>query len=146
MSAPVDPAASPTCTVGARDTVAVIVAYVPFGLTVGAAMANAHVPLLVAWSSSPLMFGGAGQLLAVQLLGAGAGAAVAVLAALVVNARFLLYSAALAPHVGDWPRRGVGRRPTCSPTRCTRWSPPGSRHRAVPEGPGSAWPTTRASA
>ncbi|MDQ4117186.1 MAG: AzlC family ABC transporter permease, partial [Actinomycetota bacterium] len=42
---------------------------------------------------------------AVQLLGAGAGGAVTVLAALVVNARFLLYSAALAPHVADWPRR-----------------------------------------
>jgi branched chain amino acid efflux pump len=91
---------------GARDSVAVIVAYVPFGLTIGAAMANAGVPPLVAWASSPLLFGGAGQLLAVQLLGAGAGAAVTVLAALVVNARFLLYSAALGPHVADWPRRG----------------------------------------
>lgn len=90
---------------GARDSVAVIVAYVPFGLTIGAAMANADVPPLVAWASSPLLFGGAGQLITVQLLGAGAGAAVTVLAALVVNARFLLYGAALAPHVADWPRR-----------------------------------------
>jgi predicted branched-subunit amino acid permease len=106
MSAPVDLAASAHLHRGARDTIAVIVAYIPFGLTIGAAMANAHVPLLVAWSSSPLLFGGAGQLLAVQLLGAGASSAVTVLAALVVNARFLLYSAALAPHVGDWPRRG----------------------------------------
>ena len=89
---------------GARDTIPVIVAYLPFGLTIGAAMANADVPPLVAWASSPLLFGGAGQLLAVQLLGAGAGSAVTVLAALVVNARFLLYSAALAPHVADWPR------------------------------------------
>jgi predicted branched-subunit amino acid permease len=91
---------------GARASVAVIVAYVPFGLTIGAAMASAGVPPLIAWASSPLLFGGAGQLLAVQLLGAGAGAAVTVLAALVVNARFLLYSAALGPHVADWPRRG----------------------------------------
>ncbi|GAA5136194.1 AzlC family ABC transporter permease [Pseudonocardia adelaidensis] len=90
---------------GSRDSVAVIVAYVPFGLAVGAAMAGAGVPPLVAWSSSPLLFGGAGQLLAVELLGAGASTAVVVLAALVVNARFLLYSAALAPHVADWPRR-----------------------------------------
>lgn len=90
---------------GARDSVALIVAYVPFGLTIGAAMANADVPALVAWASSPLLFGGAGQLLAVQLLGAGAGATVVVAAVLVVNARFLLYSATLAPHVADWPRR-----------------------------------------
>jgi predicted branched-subunit amino acid permease len=101
----VDRAASEHLRQGARATVAVIVAYVPFGLTIGAAMANADVPPLVAWASSPLLFGGAGQLLAVQLLGAGAGAGVTVLAALVVNARFLLYSAALAPHVADWPRR-----------------------------------------
>ena len=90
---------------GARDSVAVIVAYLPFCLTIGVAMADSGVPPLVAWASSPLLFGGAGQLVAVQLLGAGAGAAVTVLAALVVNARFLLYSAALAPHVADWPRR-----------------------------------------
>lgn len=106
MSTLVDPAASAHLHRGARDSIAVIVAYIPFGLTIGAAMANANVPPLVAWSSSPLLFGGAGQLLAVQLLGAGAGSAVTVLAALVVNARFLLYSAALAPHVADWPRRG----------------------------------------
>lgn len=106
MSILVDRAASAHLHRGARDTVAVIIAYVPFGLTVGAAMANAGVPPLVAWSSSPLLFGGAGQLLSVQLLGAGAGSAVTVMAALVVNARFLLYGAALAPHVADWPRRG----------------------------------------
>jgi len=106
MSVLVDRAASVHLRRGGRDSVAVIVAYLPFGLTVGAAMANANVPPLVAWSSSPLLFGGPGQLLSVQLLGAGAGSAVTVMAALVVNARFLLYSAALAPHVADWPRRG----------------------------------------
>ncbi|MCW0214780.1 MAG: AzlC family ABC transporter permease [Pseudonocardia sp.] len=105
MSTPVDRAPAAHLHRGARDTVAVIVAYVPFGLTVGAAMANSGVSPLVAWASSPLLFGGAGQLISVQLLGAGAGSAVTVLAALVVNARFLLYSAALAPHVADWPRR-----------------------------------------
>lgn len=105
MNDSTDRAASAQLRRGSRDSVAVIVAYVPFGLTIGAAMANSGVPPLVAWASSPLLFGGAGQLLAVQLLGAGAGAAVTVAAALVVNARFLLYSAALAPHVAGWPRR-----------------------------------------
>lgn len=105
MSAPVDPAAAAELRRGARDTLAVIVAYLPFGLAVGAALAHADVPPLVAWASSPLLFGGAGQLLAVQLLGAGAGAVVTVSAVLVVNARSLLYGAALAPHVADWPRR-----------------------------------------
>ncbi|QJY47439.1 AzlC family ABC transporter permease [Pseudonocardia broussonetiae] len=105
MSAPANPAVAAQLRRGARDTVAVIVAYLPFGMAVGAALAHADVPPLVAWASSPLLFGGAGQLLAVQLLGAGAGAVVTVSAVLVVNARFLLYGAALAPHVADWPRR-----------------------------------------
>lgn len=90
---------------GVTDSVAVVVAYVPFGLTLGASMAVAGVAPLVAWSSSPLLFGGAAQLLAVQLLGAGASAAVVVAGALVVNARFLLYSASLAGPAADWPRR-----------------------------------------
>lgn len=105
MNVSLDRAASAQLRRGSRDSLAVIVAYVPFGLTIGAAMANSGVPPLVAWASSPLLFGGAGQLIFVQLLGAGAGAGVIVAAALVVNARFLLYSAALAPHVADWPRR-----------------------------------------
>jgi predicted branched-subunit amino acid permease len=59
----------------------------------------------IAWSSSPLLFGGAAQLVAVQLLDTSANVIVVVLAALVVNARMLLYSAALAPHTVDWPAR-----------------------------------------
>jgi predicted branched-subunit amino acid permease len=63
------------------------------------------VPPLIAWSSSPLLYGGAAQLVSVQLLDVGAGAVFVVLAALVVNARMLLYSASLAPFAAEWPRR-----------------------------------------
>lgn len=97
--------ASAAARAGCRDSVAVIVAYVPFGLALGATLAAGGVHPLVAWSSSPLLFGGAGQLLAVQLLGAGASAAVVVAGALVVNARMLLYGASLAPHARAWPAR-----------------------------------------
>jgi predicted branched-subunit amino acid permease len=90
---------------GARDSLGVVVAYVPFGLALGATLAATSVPALVAWASSPLLFGGAAQLLAVQLLDAGAGPVVVVLGALVVNARMLLYSASLAPHTRAWPAR-----------------------------------------
>ena len=50
-----------------RDAIPVALAYVPFGLTLGATLAATHIPPLIAWSSSPLLFGGAAQLLAVQL-------------------------------------------------------------------------------
>jgi predicted branched-subunit amino acid permease len=89
----------------ARDAAPVALAYAPFGLALGATLAASHVAPWVAWSSSPLMFGGAAQLVAVQLVDAGASVVVVVLAALVVNARMLLYSAALAPHTAEWPAR-----------------------------------------
>jgi predicted branched-subunit amino acid permease len=52
-----------------------------------------------------VIFGAAASLLAVELLDSGAGAAVIVVAAMVVNARHLLYSVSLAPHTRGWPRR-----------------------------------------
>ena len=88
-----------------RYALPLILAYTPFGLALGATPAATHLPPLIAWSSSPLLFGGAAQLLAVQLLDTHANPVVVVLAALVVNARMLLYSAALAPHTAAWPAR-----------------------------------------
>ena len=60
---------------------------------------------VIAWSSSPLLFGGSAQLVAVKLLDSGASVVIVVVAALVVNARMLLYSAALAPYAADWSAR-----------------------------------------
>jgi predicted branched-subunit amino acid permease len=97
--------AAPELRQGIAQSAAVIVAYAPFGLALGATLAATHVPPWIAWSSSPLLFGGAAQLVAVTMLDRGAGALLVVLAALVVNARMLLYSASLAPHAADWPRR-----------------------------------------
>jgi predicted branched-subunit amino acid permease len=105
MSIPQVPTTSAMARAGCRDSIAVIVAYVPFGLALGATLAAGSVHPLVAWSSSPLLFGGAAQLLAVQLLDAGGSAAVVIVGALVVNARMLLYSASLAPYARTWPGR-----------------------------------------
>lgn len=92
-------------TQGVRGGCSLVLAYLPFGTALGAALAHTGVSALTAWSSSPLLFGGAAQLVAVQLLASGAPAGVVVAAALVVNARLLLYSASLAPHAIGWPRR-----------------------------------------
>ena len=92
-----------------RDTIPVVLAYAPFGLALGATLAAIHIPPLIAWSSSPLVFGGAAQLLAVQLLDTGASVAVVVLGALVVNARMLLYGAALAVNRFQGPDSGTAR-------------------------------------
>jgi predicted branched-subunit amino acid permease len=98
------PAASPVRR-ALTDSVTVIVAYLPFGLTLGAALASSRLPAWIAWASSPLLFNGATQLVAVTLIDGGAGAVLVVLAALVVNARMLLYGASLAPYAAEWPRR-----------------------------------------
>jgi predicted branched-subunit amino acid permease len=107
MSAPdrTGPIVPATVHAGVRDAGAVVLAYVPFGVTLGATLARTGVDPLTAWASSPLMFGGAAQLLSVQLLDKGADAVVVILGALVVNARMLLYSASLAPHADGWPAR-----------------------------------------
>lgn len=56
---------------------------------------------------SVLMFAGSAQLAAIDLLGSGAPVWVALLTVLVINARMLMYSASLAPHLAgeSLPRR-----------------------------------------
>lgn len=59
---------------------------------------------MIGWSSSWIIFGGAAQLTLISLLGSGATTIAAVSAALVVNARHLMYSGAMAPHFQNQPR------------------------------------------
>ncbi|TXK17092.1 AzlC family ABC transporter permease [Homoserinibacter sp. GY 40078] len=89
---------------GARDSGLVILAYIPFGIALGATLATSGVDPWLVVSSSVLIFAGASQLAGIQLLGAGAGIALVVLTVAVVNARHLLYSASLQPHLAEWPR------------------------------------------
>ncbi len=77
---------------------------IPFALVLGVAITESGIGNLVGWSSSSLVFGGAAQLTVVSLLGAGAAVTAAIVAALVVNARHLMYSAALAPAFQAQPR------------------------------------------
>ena len=105
LSPPRTALADPAVGRALRDTLPVVLAYAPFGLALGATLGATHLPAWIAWASSPLMFGGAAQLLAVQMLDGGARAVLVVLGALVVNARLLLYSAAIAPHTTGWRAR-----------------------------------------
>lgn len=89
---------------GFRDAVLVVASYIPFGMTAGAIMAATGVPPYLSFISSPLIFAGASQLAAIQLLAAGGGIILIVATVAVINARHLLYSAALEPHLADWTR------------------------------------------
>lgn len=76
----------------------------PFGLAFGVAAGQSAIGGLLGYATSPIIFAGAAQLTTVQLFDEGAAAAVIIVTALVVNARHLMYSAALAPHFKEFSR------------------------------------------
>jgi predicted branched-subunit amino acid permease len=76
---------------------------IPFALVLGIAVLESGIAPALGWSSSPLIFGGAAQLTLITRLGDGAVPTAAVTAALVVNARHLMYSAAMAPTFQQQP-------------------------------------------
>lgn len=79
------------------DALPLFVPAVPFALVIGLAIVESGIPPLVGWSSSWLVFAGAAQLTLISLIGSGAAVIAAITAALVVNARHIMYSAGLAP-------------------------------------------------
>lgn len=89
-------------TAGFKGAGVIVASYIPFGLAAGAAMGATSVEAWVSILSSPIIFAGAAQIAAIQLLHVGAALALVVFTVAVINARHLLYSAALAPHLADW--------------------------------------------
>lgn len=90
---------------GARRAFVLALGVLPFGIVYGVAVAQAGVGVLPGILGSIAIFAGASQLSLLELHTEGAVWAVAVGTALVINARFLLYSAALAPSFAEFPPR-----------------------------------------
>ena len=92
------------------DALPLYVPTIAFALVIGLTVVETGMNQLVGWSSASIIFGGAAQLTVISLLGSGTAVAAAVTAAIVVNARHLMYSAALAPKFQEQPRwlRWVG--------------------------------------
>lgn len=91
---------------GGRAVAPLLLAIVPFGLVLGVtAAASEVVGGTLGVATSFMIFAGAAQLVTVQLLDAGSSLAVIVITALIVNFRHAMYSAAMAPHFGEFPRR-----------------------------------------
>ena len=70
-----------------------------FGTISGVAMVAAGMPYHLAMAMSVLVYAGNAQLAALQLLSSGTPLAIAILAALVINLRFCIYSLSMAPHL-----------------------------------------------
>jgi branched chain amino acid efflux pump len=91
---------------GAQEMAPLMVGYLPFGLLLGAAIARST-EVWAAWSGTVPIYGGSAHLTLVEMLRSGADPLAAVGAALLINARLLVYSSALIPLWGT--ARGVVR-------------------------------------
>jgi branched chain amino acid efflux pump len=87
---------------GVLTMLPLVVGYMPFALVVGSVAADHGAPL-AGWAGSWLIFGGSAHLAAIQTLDE-AGVAAAILTGLLINARLIVYSAALAHRWADQPR------------------------------------------
>jgi predicted branched-subunit amino acid permease len=90
---------------GSRAVAPVLLGTIPFGFVAGVAAISAGMTPLQGIALSVLSFSGIAQLIAAQLIAADSPVIVTVAAAAVVSLRFLMYSAALAPHVAHLDRR-----------------------------------------
>lgn len=96
---------------GVQQAAPLLLGLVPFGMIAGVTAVGIGLPLHGAVGMSLIVFAGAAQLATIQLLGEGASSLVIVVTALVINLRFVMYSASLAPHVQRLPtaqRTGMG--------------------------------------
>ena len=78
---------------------------IPFGVITGVAMVASGIPPLVAMLMSLIVFAGASMVASAQLLASAAPAALIVLTTLIINLRFMMYSASLRLHFAEAPLR-----------------------------------------
>lgn len=90
---------------GCRDIAPVLVGTVPFGFVAGVAAVGAGMTPAQGIALSFIAFSGIAQLVVAQLVAAQSPAIVTLAAVLVVSLRFLMYSAALSPHLAHLPAR-----------------------------------------
>ena len=88
---------------GARGALPILLGVVPFAMICSVAAIGVGLSPFEAAGMSFVMFAGASQLAILQLLGEGAHWAVMLFSAWIINLRFTMYSAALAPYLKDEP-------------------------------------------
>ena len=82
---------------GAKDAFPSVIGLIPFGLIVGTASTAAGMDPWLALAMSIIVYAGASQLAAIALMVQSAPMAIVLATVLVVNLRFVMYSASLAP-------------------------------------------------
>ena len=77
----------------------ILTGVIPFGLVMGTVASNAQLDLLQTMGMNLFVFAGASQLAAIDLMGRNTSTLVVVATGLIINLRFMLYSAAFSPFV-----------------------------------------------
>jgi predicted branched-subunit amino acid permease len=90
---------------GARGALPILPGVVPFALICSVSAIGVGLNPVQAAGMSFVMFAGASQLAILQLLGEGAHWVVMLVTAWIINIRFTMYSASLAPYLKDEPNR-----------------------------------------
>ena len=86
---------------GIKDTSALMIPVVPFGIIFGVFAIDLGLTPLTAIAMSVIIFGGASQIIFLQLFSAGASSLVILSSVGAVNSRHLLYGAVLSEHLSD---------------------------------------------
>ena len=91
---------------GALASLSLAMAVIPFGVVCGAGATGIGLDFNQSFALSWMVFAGSSQIVAMHLLATGAPVWVIVLTGWLVNLRFMMYSAALAPHFRERSRLG----------------------------------------
>lgn len=84
---------------GAQGALPILIGVIPFAMITGVAAVSVGLTLFETIGMSVIVFAGASQLVVFQLMSVGSPWIIMVLTAWVINLRFTMYSAALAPHL-----------------------------------------------
>jgi 4-azaleucine resistance transporter AzlC len=90
---------------GAKALLPLLLGVVPFGLASGVAVSQTGITPGDGIVMSVLVFSGAALLVALQLINSGAPVLISLISSLIVNLRFMIYSASLAPYFRKLPFR-----------------------------------------
>ena len=90
---------------GCRALLPLTPGVIPFGLVTGVMAIKMGMTPTMAIGMTLLFYSGSAQMVALQLIDSGVLPAAIVVTALIINLRFIMYSASLAPHLHQQPRR-----------------------------------------
>lgn len=91
--------------IGARDTIPLVLAAIPFGIVYGALAHSSGLSFWTAFAMSAIVFAGSAQFIAIGLITTGAALPVILITVFIVNLRHALYATSLMPHVVDLPQK-----------------------------------------